>query len=182
MNHPFFRGVDWDAVRRRSTPLPLTTAHTQMTCIANGEMPPKGVDTHGTYDSQPSIFDRFSPYVDGTNRYLQKQLLKQTLVSWMRYEINPHLLYQFDSRVFGIVPCRGIWPQERRGDRTLSGNGYFPYNSKEELIAHLQNERLLFPSIVLCLSRMSASIEEKTVLFEGDRCVCQWRIWGFLLL
>ena len=98
----------------------------------------------------------------------------------MRYEINPRLLCHFDSRVFGIVPSRGIWPQERRGDHTLSGNGYFPYNSKDELIAHLQNERSLFPNLVLCLSQMSATIEEKTVLFEGDRCVCQWRIWGFL--
>ena len=180
MSHPFFRGVDWDAVRCRSTPLPLTPAYTQMTSIASGEISPKGVGISELYDDQPSIFDRFSPYVDGTNRYLQKQLLKQTLVSWMRYEINPRLLCHFDSRVFGIVPSRGIWPQERRGDHTLSGNGYFPYNSKDELIAHLQNERSLFPNLGLCLSQMSATIEEKTVLFEGDRCVCQWRIWGFL--
>ena len=97
----------------------------------------------------------------------------------MHYDTNPESYLHFDEEVHGIVPFRGLWKQTpQQSKHIISSNGYFQFTSKKEMLAHFHNELYLFPEIGGCLGHMSVNIDEKTILFEGDRCVCQWKIWG----
>lgn len=164
MHHRFFDGVDWEAVESHRTPLPLAPSFHQ--------------SATQSIDSQPDygIFDRFAHFVDGTNRCFQKHVLKQTLCGWIHYDMDRDIL---DEQIYGVIPCRGNW-KHTSNSGSFSSNGYFQYNNRSELLVHIQNEQALFPELVVSLSQLHLSIEEKTMLFENDRCVCQWRLCGLV--
>ena len=123
------------------------------------------------------VFDRFAHYVDGTNRSVQKQLVKELLLAWMRYDLQEAFQRHFCSDVKGFVPYRGVGESDTLC-AGIESRGYFQFSSREELATHIASEMALFPGIAEIVSRMSVSVEEKTVIFEGDRCVCEWRAWG----
>ena len=98
----------------------------------------------------------------------------------MKYDIDPDSYSHFSENVHGTLPFRGLLKHEQQqAEPIISQCGYFQYNSKKEMIALFHSELQLFPEINVCLGNMSAKIDEKTMLFEGDRCVCQWKIWGY---
>lgn len=160
MSHPFFGGVDWEAIHARTAPLPLTTAFVHEQEVRDETL------TEGVNE-----FDRFSHYVDGTNRYLQKQLVKQLILSWLRYDFDAATVRQLADSVHGLLPFRGIG--------TTDSKGYFQYGSRREFLARVESEKTLFPQIARYLSGMTVRVDDDTMIFESDRCVCQWRAWGW---
>ena len=159
MSHPFFGGVDWEAIHARTAPLPLTTAFAHEQEFRDETL------TEGVNE-----FDRFSHYVDGTNRYLQKQLVKRLILSWVRYDFDAATVRQLADSVHGLLPFRGIG--------TTDSTGYFQYGSRREFLARVESEKTLFPQIARYLSGMTVRVDDDTMIFESDRCVCQWRAWG----
>lgn len=161
MNHPFFLGVDWDAVHRRALPLPLTTASAHAREMENEPL------------EQPiNEFDCFSHYVDGTNRYEQKQLVKRLITRWVQYDLAElDTVRQLADNIHGCLPFRGV--------STADSAGYCTFNSKKELLAIIASEKALFPQIASYLGKLALRVDEDTMIFESDRCVCQWREWGW---
>ena len=160
--HRFFEGVDWEAVQNHTNPLPLTPAfHNSVTQI-------------NEIASDFGVFDRFAHFVDGTDRCYQKYILKQVLLGWIHYDLKPELL---DEHVHGTIPSRGDWKLPNACSSN-GLNGYYQFSSREELMFHLTNEEVLFPEVMSNLCNLKLNIEEKTMLFENDRCVCQWRLCG----
>ena len=160
--HPFFRGIDWNRVRRRDLPLPLTTA------------------TSPREECGGARFDCFAPYVDGTNRCRQKQIIRELFRAWVRYDAEAPVLCHLDAQAHGLLPRR----TSQRGDLPshASTTGFFQFASASEFVSHLRNERESGLSAACCLQQMSVRLEEKTMLFENDRCVGQWRLWGWATL
>ena len=160
MNHPFFLGMDWDAMHARALPLPLTTASAHSREMEN-EPPEHPVNE----------FDGFSHYVDGTDRYEQKQLVKRLITRWVQYDLaEPDTARQLADNIHGCLPFRGV--------SAVDSAGYCTFNSKKELLAIIASERALFPQIASYLAKLALRVDENTMIFESDRCVCQWREWG----
>lgn len=151
--HPFFEGIDWERVQRQDTPLPhANTVHTQRTPTSR------------------NYFDRFAYFVDGTCRSTQKRLVKRLLIAWMRSNISDSIFEMISPSCYGSVPCRGVWNHDV--------NGYFQFMNKDELVQHLHNEIAASPAVITIFKGMVVRVDESSVLFEGDRCICQWRAWG----
>ena len=161
-SHPFFRGIDWNHVRSRETPLPLTPspAHRE----ENGGSP----------------FDRFAPYIDGTDRCQQKRILRALFRAWVRYDAEAPVLCHLDAHAHGLLPRR-TFPRGELPSHASSA-GFFQFASASEFAAHLRNERETGVLAATCLGGMTVRLEEKTMLFENDRCVGQWRLWGSVSL
>ncbi|KAK8820741.1 ribosomal protein S6 kinase alpha-3 [Blastocystis sp. ATCC 50177/Nand II] len=160
MAHPFFLGVDWDAVHARALPLPLTAAAVHAREMED-EPPGRPVNE----------FDRFSHYVDGTDRYEQKQLVKRLIARWVQYDLAElDTAWRLADDVHGCLPFRGVGAAD--------GAGYCTFSSKKELLASVANEKTLFPQIASYLAKLALRVDEDTMIFESDRCVCQWRAWG----
>ena len=161
MAHPFFLGVDWDAVHARALPLPLTAAAVHAREMED-EPPGRPVNE----------FDRFSHYVDGTDRYEQKQLVKRLIARWVQYDLAElDTARRLADDVHGCLPFRGVGAAD--------GAGYCTFSSKKELLASVANEKTLFPQIASYLAKLALRVDEDTMIFESDRCVCQWRAWGW---
>lgn len=155
INHPFFKDIDWDVLRLQETPLPLVTSVSSDICSPI---------------NQRNYFDTFSYYVDGTDRQAQKRQVKQFLTAWLHSDITATVFESMAPMCYGQIPYRGM-----RNDV----NGYFRFMSKSEFLQHCQNELSVCPEITNNLKSMTVRMEESTILFEGERCTCQWRSWGF---
>lgn len=158
LSHPFFRGIDWDRVRQREVPLPLIPV------------------TPSREESGSSLFDRFAPYVDGTNRCQQKQIIRELFRAWVRYDAEAPVLCHLDPQAHGLLPRRT--PLRSDLPSHAATTGFFQFASASEFAAFLRSERENCPSAASCLRQMTVRLEEKTMLFENDRCVGQWRLWG----
>lgn len=107
-------------------------------------------------------------------------MINQAFQSWIKYATDLDNYSHFSANVHGTLPFRGFLQRGRQQSEPMISNcGYFQYSSKKEMIALFHSELRLFPEMSSCLGKMSAKIDEKTLLFEGDRCVCQWKIWGY---
>lgn len=147
---------------RAALPLPLTAAAVHAREMED-EPPGRPVNE----------FDRFSHYVDGTDRYEQKQLVKRLIARWVQYD-----LAELDTGAGGSpTTCTGAFPSAAWARRTARATGTF--SSKKELLASVANEKTLFPQIASYLAKLALRVDEDTMIFESDRCVCQWRAWGW---
>lgn len=164
INHPFFDGIDWEGVKRQETPLPLTQE-----CEV---FYPSYTTT--TRSLSKNYFDAFSHYVDGTDRYKQKQQVKGILLAWLHSDLSHPTLSSLTPSCYGQVPYRGV----NNGMTNGSANEYYRFMNKNDLIQHCSNEIALYPETINLLKTMTTRIEESSILFEGERCVCKWRAWG----
>lgn len=155
MNHPFFKGIDWESIRRQDTPLPLiSTSTSESTSSPN----------------QPNYFDSFSYFVDGTDRYSQRIQVKEFLTAWLRSDLSNPIFDSMAAMCYGQIPYRGI--------SHADGNGYFRFMSKNEFVQHCRNEDAVCAGLLNQFKTATVRIEDSAVLFEGDRCTCQWRSWA----
>ena len=153
INHPFFNGIDWEKIRIQASPLPLQ-------CSDLSEA-----------SNQKNYFDHFSYYIDKTDRYEQKLLIKQFLIAWFHSDNQNPCFQRMDSSCYGQIPSRANHSQN------LS-TCYYHFLNKTEFLQHCSKESSLYPDICSILQTFSIRLEESTILFEGERCICQWRGWG----
>lgn len=154
INHPFFNGIEWEKIRSQSFPLPLLFNEKNESLI------------------QKNYFDHFSYYIDKTDRYEQKQLIKQFLVAWFHSDLQHPCLHRMISSCYGQIPSRANYSQNQNAC-------YYHFLNKEEFIQHCSKESSLYPDICSILQTFSIRLEESTILFEGEKCLCQWRGWGY---
>lgn len=151
-------------MKRQETPLPLTQE-----CEV---FYPSYTTT--TRSLSKNYFDAFSHYVDGTDRYKQKQQVKGILLAWLHSDLSHPTLNSLTPSCYGQVPYRGV----NNGMTNGSATEYYRFMNKNDLIQHCSNEIALYPETINLLKTMTIRIEESSILFEGERCVCKWRAWG----
>ena len=154
MNHPFFKEVDWESIRRQDIPLPLVSTPSS--------------DCNSS-QLQRNYFDSFSYYVDGTDRHSQRVQVKEFLTAWLRCDLSNPVFDSMAAMCYGQIPYRGIQHSDL--------NGYFRFMNKSEFIQHCRNENAVCPELINQFKTATVRIEESAVLFEGERCICQWRSW-----
>ena len=76
------------------------------------------------------------------------------------------------SSCYGQIPSRANYSQNQNAC-------YYHFLNKIEFIQHCSKESSLYPDICSILQTFSIRLEESTILFEGEKCLCQWRGWGY---
>eukprot|EP01029_Cantina_marsupialis_P007868 TRINITY_DN18979_c0_g1_i1.p1 TRINITY_DN18979_c0_g1~~TRINITY_DN18979_c0_g1_i1.p1 ORF type:complete len:962 (-),score=331.48 TRINITY_DN18979_c0_g1_i1:350-3235(-) len=162
--HPFFKGLNWNAVYQRKVPAPKVNKPTESAA------PVKAASKETSEDP----FDKFTPYVPGTSRYSQKKHLIRLFRLWRSYCLSASQWQKVltkDAKV--LAP--------RRGDVVEGEGGMWEAEGAEGITALMKEEITRWPAVAQMFlnkeSPLVVKMQDGAIIFEGSTAACQWSIF-----